>query len=58
MTDHIILCRNPVNKSVGFVDTGDDGQVAVFESERAALEAVPTVPILRAFPWQIVELNI
>jgi hypothetical protein len=52
----VILFRNPYNNSVGFVSK-EDGEIEVFPHVDAAMEAVETVPILRAAVYQIVELD-
>lgn len=53
--DHVILYRNSGNGKIGFVSESEE--IAVFDSWEAALSAVADVPVLRAFPYQIVEIN-
>jgi hypothetical protein len=56
MMECVILFRNTGNGAVGFI--GDDGEIAVFEREEAIEFALSgDSPALRAFPYQIVELD-
>ena len=56
--DHCILFRNTSNGRIGFVSEGDDSDViAVYPDLDAAVEASENVPILRAYPFQIVCLD-
>ncbi len=59
MTECVILFRNTGNGKVGFVSESEEhsDNIATFQHREAALAAVPEVPILRAFPYQIVELD-
>lgn len=54
--DHVILFRNTLNNRVGFV-TDDNGEMLVFPNQDAAVAATDIVPILRAYPYQIIELD-
>lgn len=57
--DHVIIFKNTLNGKVGFVSEDDNGNnVAVFSSYEKAFDAVDNVPICRAYPYQIVELEI
>ena len=38
-------------------DVGDSDEIAVYRDYEAALRDVPNIPILRAFPYQVVELD-
>jgi hypothetical protein len=54
----VILYRNPSNGKVGFIGGDDeDHVVAIFGSRDAAIRIADRMPICRAFPWQIVELD-
>jgi len=53
----VILFRNTMNKRVGFVTEDDLENIKVFPNMHDALEAVGDVPILRAYPYQIIELD-
>ncbi len=55
--DHVILFRNTLNNRVGFVTEDDCESILVFPTFAEALNAVGTVPILRAYPYQIVALD-
>jgi len=57
MTECVILFRNSRNKQVGFVTKDDGESIAVFPSRAAAEEVIVDVPILEAYPWQILELD-
>lgn len=54
----VILFRNTQNGRVGFIDDGD-GQISVFENHDVAVDyaLMGGSPVLRAFPYQIVELS-
>lgn len=56
MYECIILYRNTASGLVGFVNDSED-DVMVFADRDAAIAAADTVPILRAYPYQIVELD-
>lgn len=52
----VILFRNTQNGRVGYVGDGDE--IAVFtDYDEAVSAALNDVPICRAFPWQVVELD-
>jgi hypothetical protein len=53
----VILYRNIGNGSVGYVTDGDSDKMMVYRDEDAALRDVPNIPILRSYPYQIVELE-
>ena len=53
----VILFRNTGNGEVGFVSDGDSYKIMVYRDREAAIRDVPNVPILRAFPYQIVEMD-
>lgn len=53
----VILYRNPRNKAVGYVSDGDGDKIMVYATEELAERDVPNIPILRAFPYQIVPLD-
>jgi hypothetical protein len=58
MTDHVILFRNTGNGVIGYVSVGDENDnIATFPSREAACAAAHRVPICRAYPYQIVELD-
>jgi hypothetical protein len=58
MSECVILFRNTQNNRVGFVIDGDDPcEIAVFPHRDAAIDVAAHIPILRAFPYQIVELD-
>src|SRR6266853_5203004 len=54
--DCVILFRNTRTGEVGFV-SDDDGELLVFSNHDDAVSGAETVPILRAFPYQIIELD-
>ena len=56
-TECVIIFRNPSNSRVGYVREGDSDEIAVYRDYEAALRDVPNIPILRAFPYQVVELD-
>lgn len=53
----VILFRNTGNNRVGYVRDGDSDQIQVYRDHDAAVRDVPNIPILRAFPYQIVECD-
>lgn len=53
----VILFRNKSNGRVGYVSDGESDKIMVYRNEESALRDVPNIPILRAFPYQIVELD-
>lgn len=54
----VILFRNAQNGVVGFVgQEGDPDKMEVFDDMEDAIRASERVPILRVFPYQIVELD-
>jgi len=57
MTECVILFRNTINNRVGFVTEDDAESIAVFVDRDKAIEAAFQVPILQAYPWQLVELD-
>lgn len=57
MIECVILFRNTQNGKVGFVCENDGENIAVYKNRDAAIDGVPDVPILRAFPYQIIELD-
>ena len=58
MAQCVILFRNTSNNRIGFVSDGEGEEIATFPDFDAALTATQNVPILRAYPWQIVELGV
>jgi hypothetical protein len=54
---YVIVYRNTRNGSVGFV-TDNNGEIAVFDNLDLAVTAAETTPILRVYPFQIIELDI
>lgn len=56
MYECIILFRNTRNNKVGYVSDGD-GDLAVFANRDEAIETARDVPICRAYPYQIIELD-
>lgn len=54
--DCVILFRNTHNGEVNFV-SDTDGELVVFANRDEAIETADKVPILEAFPYQIVELD-
>lgn len=57
MSECVILFRNTSNKRVGFVTEDDCESIAVFADRDKAIQAAFNVPILQAYPWQLVELD-
>lgn len=57
MSECVILFRNTMNKRVGFVTEDDCENIAVFADRDQAIKAAFNVPILQAYPWQLVELD-
>ena len=57
MSQCIIIFRNTSNQRIDFVSFDEEGDLAVFDDRKAALRAVINVPILKAMPYQIVELD-
>lgn len=57
MTQCVILWRNTQNDKVCFIGEDDGDNIAVFDHHDAAVAAVPGIPVLRVFPYQIVELD-
>ena len=56
--DCVILFRNTSNGRVGFVgQESDPDKMEVFPNEDEAIKAADDVPILRAHPYQIVQLD-
>lgn len=53
----IILYRNTGNGAVGYVSDGDGDKIMVYRDQEAAIRDVPNIPILQAFPYQIVMLD-
>jgi hypothetical protein len=54
----VIAFRNTGNNKIGFVTDGEDGETCVFDSEEGAYATAENVPILRAYPWSVIELDI
>lgn len=52
----VILWRNTQNDTVGFISDGE-GNIEVFKDRDAALELAWDHGLLKAFPYQIVELD-
>ena len=46
-----------MNKRVGFVTEDDCENIAVFPDRDEAIKAAFNVPILQAYPWELVELD-
>lgn len=57
MYECVILWRNTQSNKVGYVSDGDGDQIMVYADRDAAIRDVPNIPILRAFPYQIVEMD-
>lgn len=57
MSECVILFRNTSNQRVGFVTEDDCESIAVFPDREKAIQAAFNVPILQAYPWQLVELD-
>lgn len=53
----VILYRNPGSGGVGYVSDGESDKIMVYTDHDAALRDVPNVPVLRAWPYQIVVLD-
>jgi len=53
---YVIVYLNTRNDSIGFV-ADDNGEIAVFDNLDLAVTAAKTAPILRAYPFQIIELD-
>lgn len=54
----VILFRNTQNGRVGFIAANDDpGEIAVFKNRDEAIACTEWQPLLRAFPYQIVEVD-
>lgn len=53
----LIMWRNTQNGTLGFIE-GDDGSPFVFGSRADAEIHADEAPVLQAFPYQIVELEI
>lgn len=51
----VILWKNTQNGRVGFI--GDDDEIAVFDSRDQAQELAWEHPLLQAFPYQIVDVE-
>lgn len=54
----IILYRNTENGKIGFVTDEDGESIKVWPSYQAALADVPNVPILRAYPHELIEFDL
>lgn len=52
----VILWKNTQNGRIGFI-SGEDDEIAVFESEEHAEELAREHMLLQAFPYQIVEVE-
>lgn len=57
MTECVILFRNTGNQKVGYISDGDGDEIMVYRDREAAIRDVPNIPILQAFPYQIVEVD-
>ena len=58
MTDFVILFRNPSNSKVGFIHDGSEFEsVSMFASREEAEELAREHSLLRAWPYQIVEVE-
>lgn len=53
----VILYRNTGNQRVGYIRDGDGDEIMVYRNYEAALRDVANIPVLRAFPYQILELD-
>lgn len=53
----VIIYRNPWNKMIGYVADGDSDKIAVYRDRDSAEHDVPNILILKAAPYQIVELE-
>ena len=53
----VILYRNTQNNCVGFISEVDPDQIAVFSNWERARHFADKNMLLRAFPYQIVELD-
>jgi len=56
MMQAVILWRNTQNGQVGFISSDDDN-IAVFADRDEAIELAENHHLLRAFPYQVVELD-
>jgi hypothetical protein len=56
MTECVILWRNTQNDAVGFI-SNSEGDIEVFANRDEAIALALDHPLLRAFPYQIVELE-
>ena len=62
MMECVILFRNPNNDAVGFISrSGEEdnypNEIEVFESRDEAIELALSHPLLKHWPYQIVELD-
>lgn len=58
MSECVILFRNTSNNAVGFIQTDKgEGEIEVFPHMDAAIECADRHMMLRAYPFQIVELD-
>lgn len=58
MTECMIVWRNTGNGKVGTITDGDSDNAMVYRDYDAAVSDIPNIPILRAYPYQIIELEI
>ena len=57
MNECVILWRNPQTGRVGFISDDSGSEIAVFPTRDHAIELAREHTILRAFLYQIVELE-
>ena len=59
MTQCVILFRNPGNGAIGFIGGGgyDGEDIEVFPNLDAAISVALEHPLLKAWPYQIVECD-
>lgn len=53
----VILFRNTSNGAVGYISDGESDKIAVYHDEESAIRDLPNIPILKAYPYQIVPLE-
>lgn len=56
---YIIVCKNPgANKVFAITDADDEWVAAQFKTEREAEAAARNTTVCRAWPYEIVEINL